>query len=424
MQVKSRKSVISWALYDWANSAFSTTVMAGFFPVFFREYWSYGADTTVTTARLGMANSLAGLLVALLAPVLGAIADRGSAKKKLLFFFAYMGVAMTLSLYLVQQGDWLVAIFCYAMATVGFAGGNVFYDALLPTVAEKSRMNFVSCLGFSLGYLGGGILFAVNVWMTLSPETFGLTNAAQAVQLSFITVGIWWGLFSLPILLFVEEPRQESRISVWAVVSAGIHQLTETFREIRQLKPILLFLVAYWLYIDGVDTIVVMAINYGMSIGFNANNLIGALLIVQFVGFPAAIGFGYLSGKIGAKRSIFIAIFVYFTMSVWASFLRYTYEFYLLAVCIGLVQGGIQALSRSLYARMIPKEKSAEYFGFYNMIGKFAAIIGPVLVGTCAVLARNMGFSGDTASRISISSVALLFLLGGLFLRQVKEPSV
>jgi len=419
----SNKPIFGWVMYDWAVSAFSTTVMAGFFPVFFKQFWSHGSDAAVTTARLGVANSLAGLSIALIAPAIGAIADSGSARKKFLFMFAYLGVLMTTSLFLVQQGDWKLAIFCYTIATIGYAGGNIFYDSLLPSITSKKRMDFISSLGFSIGYLGGGVLFAVNVWMALSPATFGLASAEKAVQYSFLSVGIWWGLFSIPIFLFVEEPSQNKKLSYFIIIQDGLKQLIKTFREIKAYKPIFIFLAAYWLYIDGVDTIIVMSINYGMSIGLQSTDLIKALLLVQFVGFPAAIGFGYLAGIIGTKRSIFIAISIYFIMSVLAAFIQSIIEFYILAIFIGLVQGGVQALSRSFYAKIIPKDKSAEYFGFYNMIGKFAAIIGPVLIGGTVLLAKHAGAGDNLASRISISSIGLLFLAGGVLLIFVKEET-
>jgi UMF1 family MFS transporter len=388
MPLDDRKSVISWSLYDWANSAFATTVMAGFFPIFFNRYWSIGVDTTVSTARLGLANSIVGITVALLAPFLGAIADKGTAKKKFLMFFAYMGVVMTCGLYMVSEGNWILAFMLYAFAAIGFSGGNIFYDALITGVASDKKMDFVSGLGYALGYLGGGVLLAVNVWMTLSPETFGLADSGEAVKFSFLTVGLWWGVFSI--------------------------QLRETFREIRHMKTIFLFLVAYWLYIDGVDTIVRMAVDYGISIGFDDNDLIKALLITQFVGFPSAIAFGYLGGKIGARRGIFIAIAVYLIVCIWGTFIQNKNEFYMLAIIIGLVQGGIQALSRSFYTTIIPVDKSAEYFGFYNMLGKFAVVIGPILMGGAGLLVRSMGYGSDFASRASIASVALLFLSGGI----------
>jgi UMF1 family MFS transporter len=417
----SNKTVFSWAMYDWANSAFATTVMAGFFPVFFKQFCCTGTDPVTSTARLGFANSFSGILVALFAPILGAIADRGSAKKKFLAFFLFMGVVMTSVLYLVSMGNWPLAILLYAIAIIGFSGGNIFYDSLLPLVASEKKLDFVSALGFSLGYLGGGILFALNVWMILQPELFGLANTTQAVKFSFLSVGMWWFVFSLPILLFVKEPPLEEKKAVFQTVREGFEQLQKTFRQIRHLKTIFLFLIAYWLYIDGVDTIIRMAVDYGMSIGFKPKDLLLALLITQFVGFPSSIGFGYLGGKIGAKRSILIAIAVYLFVSIWGFFMEDKREFYILAVTIGLVQGGIQALSRSFYAKIIPADKSAEYFGFYNMIGKFSIVLGPVLIGAVALMARSMGYEGHMASRISILSVSVLFIAGGLLLYFVDE---
>ncbi|MBA7564393.1 hypothetical protein ES708_06056 [subsurface metagenome] len=423
MELDNRKSIVGWALYDWANSAFATTVMAAFFPIFFKKFWSVGVDPVVTTAKLGLANSIAGMVVALCAPILGAIADRGGAKKKFLLFFAFIGVVMTASLYMVSRGDWALAIAVYVLATVGFSGGNIFYDSLITSVASEKRMDFVSALGFSMGYLGGGILFAFNVWMTLKPETFGFADAGAAVRFSFISVAIWWALFSIPVFLLVKEPSAEKGDTVGATIAAGLRQLRRTFQEIRHLKVIFLFLIAYWLYIDGVDTIIRMALDYGMSIGFHTNDLILALLITQFVGFPSALGFGYLGGRIGTKRSIFIAIGVYLCVTIYAAFMTSKYEFYLLAIVIGMVQGGIQALSRSCFAKMIPVDKSAEYFGFYNLIGKSSVIAGPIFIGLTALLVRSMGYSSMIASRVSITSIAVLFIAGAIFLYFVDETA-
>ena len=408
-------------MYDWANSAFATTVMAGFFPIFFKQFWSAGADVNVSTARLGLANSIAGVVIALLAPVLGAIADKGSSKKKFLMFFSFTGIVMTLSLYMVSKGDWSAAVLLYVLATAGFLGGNIFYDSLIVGIASEKRMDFVSALGFSTGYLGGGLLFGLNVWMTLNPGTFGFADAGEAVRFSFLTVGIWWAVFSIPLFLFVKEPETDGAGSGAGAVKAGLGQFIHTFREIRHLKTVFLFLAVYWLYIDGVDTIIVMAVDYGMSIGFESNDLIVALLITQFVGFPSAIAFGYIGQKIGAKHGIFIAIGVYLFVSIWGAFMREKHEFYILAIIIGLVQGGIQALSRSFYARIIPANKSAEYFGFYNMIGKFATVLGPVVMGGAGLLIRSLGYSSDTASRASITSISLFFIIGGSLLYFVDE---
>jgi UMF1 family MFS transporter len=420
-QHNDKRAIFSWAMYDWANSAFATTVMAGFFPVFFKQFCCPGMDAVTSTARLGFANSFSGIIVALCAPLLGAIADRGSAKKKFLTFFLLMGVVMTSALYLVSFGQWQLGIVIYIMATLGFSGGNIFYDSLLPVVASEKKTDFVSALGFSLGYLGGGILFSVNVLMMLKPHIFGFTDASHAVRWSFLTVGIWWFIFSIPVLLFVREPRIEAKKTATNIVREGFEQLRSTFSEIRHLKIIFLFLVAYWLYMDGVDTIIRMAVDYGMSIGFKPKDLLLALLITQFVGFPAAIGFGYLGEKIGTKKAIFIALFVYLFVSIWGAFMKNTREFYILAITIGLVQGGIQALSRSFYTRIIPVDKAAEYFGFYNMIGKFSIVLGPVLIGSVALISQSMGLESHIASRISISAVSFLFILGGILFFFVDE---
>jgi UMF1 family MFS transporter len=420
-QRDSKKAIFGWAMYDWANSAFATTIIAGFFPVFFKEFWSLGVDPTVSTARLGLANSIEGITVAVLAPILGAIADKSTTKKKFLLFFACLGVIMTSSLYLIAQGKWSVAVIVFVLGNVGFSGSLIFYDSLITGVASDKKMDFVSALGYSLGYLGGGLLFALNVWMTLKPATFGFANAADAVRFSFLSVGVWWAVFSVPIFLFVQEPEGSETLSGSSAIKAGFAQLKNTFAEIRHLKNIFLFLAAYWLYIDGVDTIIRMAVDYGMSIGFDSKGLIVALLITQFVGFPAAIGFGYLGGKIGAKRSIFFAIAVYLGVSIWGAFMRAKYEFYILAIVIGLVQGGLQALSRSFYAKIIPVDKSAEYFGFYNMLGKFAAVIGPGLMSGVVLLVKALGYSSHAASRLSITSLSLLFLSGGILFYFVKE---
>ena len=343
-------------MYDWANSAFSTTIMAGFFPVFFKKYWSYGVDFNTSTAQLGFANSIACLVVALMAPILGAIADRGSAKKKFLVFFAYLGASMTACLCLVERGEWTWAIVVYVMGVVGFMGANVFYDSLLPHVASEREVDYVSGLGFSMGYLGGGLLFAFNVLAVTMPGMFGFTDATQAVKAAFLSVALWWGVFTLFPVLWVPEGKLFSRTNDrGSSVVEGFRQLANTFRKARHLKTVFLFLLAYWFYIDGVDTIIVMAVDYGMSIGFDSNDLILALLIVQFVGFPAALGFGKLGQWWGPRKGIYLAIAVYMFLTLWGVMMKSKWEFYLLAVLIGCVQGGIQALSRSFLFPTDPK---------------------------------------------------------------------
>jgi MFS transporter, UMF1 family len=430
---KDKKKIWGWAMYDWANSAFATTVMAGFFPVFFKQHWSHGVDFNTSTAQLGFANSMASFMVALMAPILGAIADRGSAKKKFLVFFAYLGASMTACLYLVERGEWAWAIVVYVMGVVGFMGANVFYDSLLPHVAGERDVDYVSGLGFSMGYLGGGLLFAFNVLAVTMPGKFGFTDATQAVKVAFISVALWWGVFTLFLIRWVPEGRPSPRANARSpVIAQGFRQLAGTFRKARHLKTVFLFLLAYWFYIDGVDTIIVMAVDYGMSIGFDSNDLILALLIVQFVGFPSALGFGKLGQWWGPRKGIYLAIAVYMFLTLWGVMMKSKWEFYVLAVLIGCVQGGIQALSRSFYSRLIPKEQSAEFYGFYNMLGKFAAIVGPSLMGGVGLLVKGilmppsatpaqMMAVGHLASRAGIASLLILFVIGGVLFYFVDE---
>ena len=410
--MKENKRVVwSWAFYDWANSAYSTTVMAGFFPLFFKEYWADPNNPSQSTFYLGMANSIASMMVAALAPLLGSVADQGSAKKKFLTFFSFLGVIMTGGLWMVAQGNWQMAVLFYVIATIGFASGNVFYDALLPGLASEERVDAVSSLGFGLGYLGGGLLFLVNVFMYLKPEIFGIPDGATAIKLSFLSVAVWWAVFTIPLILFVPEPKNYENIDFNNAIRMGWVQLVQTFKEIRNMKVVGTFLLAYWFYIDGVDTIIRMAVDYGMSLNFPGESLIIALLIVQFVAFPAALIYGWLASKIGAKTGIMVGITAYSFITLLGYFMTEAWHFYVLAILIGLFMGGIQALSRSLYTRIIPPDKSAEFFGFYNMLGKFAAIIGPALMGTIALLTGS--------ARLSILSILMLFILGAFFLNKV-----
>lgn len=405
------KKVWAWSMYDWANSAFSTTVMAGFFPIFFEKYWSNPDDVIQSTYQLGWANSLASIVIAALAPFLGAIADRGSAKKKFLIFFCYMGVVMTGGLYMVGQGQWQMAVMVYIAASVGFMGANIFYDSLLPSVAPKEKMNYVSSLGFAIGYIGGGLLFLINVLMYLHPQWFGIADATTAIKLSFLSVAVWWGVFTIPLLLFVPEPQISDSLPLVRAISAGYRQLRITFIQIRQLKIIGMFLLAYWLYIDGVDTIIRMSVKMGSSLGFEAGDLITALLMVQFIAFPAALGYNWFASKIGTKKAVLIAIGGYSVVTLLAYFMTVKLHFYILAALIGLFQGGVQALSRSLFTRLVPRGKEAEFFGFYNMLGKFAAVIGPIMMGWVTLATGNV--------RLGILSILILFISGALLLQKV-----
>jgi MFS transporter, UMF1 family len=407
-----QRPVLGWALYDWANSAFSLTVMTSFVPVMLAGLWSDGAPSSVGTFRLGLANGIASLVVALLAPILGTLADRSGRRKAWLLWITFLGVVLTASLGLAAAGQWLLALALYALASIAFATGNALYDSLLVDVAASEDYDRVSALGYALGYLGGALLLAFNVAMVARPAAFGLASSNEALQWAFPLVAVWWLVFSLPLALWVrDDPAAEGGPGALA---GGFRQLAATLAAAREHTGVVAFLLGYWLYIDGVYTIIKMAVDYGLSLGLSAQDLIGAILLTNFVAFPAAIGFGALAGRIGARNGIYLGLGVYILCSVAAVFIDSTAEFYALAVAIGLVQGGVQSLSRSFFARLIPAAQTAEYFGFYNMVGKFAAIIGPVLTGTVAL------FTGS--QRAGIFSLLVLFLAGIWLLRRVPEP--
>jgi len=406
------RQVFSWALYDWANSAFATTVMAGFFPVFFQKYWSVDLTPTDTTARLGYANAIAGAVIAVLAPILGAIADRGGRRKQFMFAWTLLGVLATGGLYLAAHGQWFLALALFVFGTIGFNGGIVFNDSLLLDVAKPADLDRVSAFGYALGYLGGGLLFLVNVLMVSKPAWFGLADSAAAVKMSFVTVAAWWLLFTIPVMRGVREQQRGPHLGFGQAISVGFRELGNTITHVRQYRTIVMFLFAYWFYIDGVNTIIKMAVNYGTALGLDTNKLLTALLVTQFVGFPSALLFGWLGDRIGPKRSILIGLVVYAGITVYAYFLDSEVEFFVLAVTVGFVQGGVQSLSRSLFGRLVPEGKNAEFFGFYNMMGKFATVLGPLLIALVAAFTHN--------ERASIISLVLLFVVGGFLLWRVR----
>lgn len=405
------RPVFAWALYDWANSAFATTVMAGFFPVFFQKFWSVDVTPTETTSRLGFGTAIAAAIVAILAPVLGAIADRGGRRKAFMFGWTLLGVCATGALYFAGQGQWLAALVLFMLGTIGFHSGIVFNDSLLLDVAPRGELDRVSAFGYALGYLGGGLLFLVNVLMVQKPQWFGLADASQAVQMSFVTVAAWWLLFTIPMMRRVREPERGPHPGFAQAVRVGFRELADTFTHMRQYRVVLLFLLAYWFYIDGVNTIMKMAVNYGTALGLDTGKLLTALLVTQFVGFPAALLFGWLGNRIGPRRGILIGLAVYAGITVYAYFLDTEAEFFALAVAVGLVQGGVQSLSRSLFGRLVPEGKNAEFFGFYNMMGKFAAVLGPLLIAIVAAVTHD--------ERASIVSLVILFVVGGVLLLRV-----
>lgn len=414
------KEELNWCLYDVGHSAFYTTIVAGFFPVFFKEYWNQGVDASVSTYYLSVVSSLAALVVAVAAPLLGALVDAyGHHRRHLMALTALSGlgclILASLGAHQTQAAMWL-----FGGVSVGAALALVIYDALLTQVSTRGRFHQVSLWGYALGYLGGGVLLSLNIAMTLKPSWFGLPDAAAAVKASFVMVALWWLGFSLPLVrgrrCHPARADGSDQLPPPRVAWAGVWRgLMTTMRAIGRRKALLWFLIAYWFYIDGVGTVMRMAVDYGMSLGFAATHLMVALVLVQFVGFPCSLGYIWLAKRWGAMCGLYVGIGLYALMTLGAYFMVTVSHFYLLAVGIALAQGGLQALSRSVFAQLIPPEQSAEFFGFYNTFGKFAAILGPIMLGWVALLTGS--------NRLAILSILLLFILGALCLTLVRVPA-
>lgn len=402
-----RRAQWAWAFNAWANHAFATTVLVAFFPIFLDKYWAQDLAGTVSTAYLAFANSGAGLVVMVLAPWLGAVADRRGSKKHFLGGFTVLGVVGTAGLALIGQGQWPLALTVFALSSIGFYASFSFYDALLMDVAQVEESDRVSAFGYAIGYLGGGLIFLLDVVMVLHPAWFGLGSTIAATRVAFVTVAVWWALFSLPLFHSVREAPPTVEPSGWS-------ELWATVRKIFGNAPLRNFLIGYWIYIDALGTLQQMAVDYGAKLGFPTDSLIKALLLVMFISFPAALGFGWLATRIGARRSIYIGLLGLIGVSGWSYFMQTVAQFYGMAAVVGLVQGGVQSLSRSFFSRLVPAGKSGEYFGFYNFIGKFAAVIGPLIVGGVVLL------TGD--QRLSIFPLMVSFIVGAIFLARVKEP--
>ena len=411
------KKELSWAMYDWANSVFFTTVVAGFFPVFFKKYWSTEGTVLDSTARLGVVLTISGFLIAISSPLLGVLSDYRRFKKKFLFMYTILGSLATVGLYFVPQGDWSTAALLYGIALFFCSAGSVYYDSLLVSVTRSDRFDKISSYGYAMGYLGGAILFIFNLMMYQNPSWFGITDGTTGVRLSFITVGIWWTLFSLPLMFNVPEPdlnHEFDRIPLGQLLSKSVSELNKTFLEIFKNKNLFYFVLAYWFYIDGVGTVISMAVDFGMSLDFDSGDLIKALLLTQIVGFPAAFIVGKWASVWGNKRIILFCIFLYSIIVVGASLMSSPVHFFILAAVIGCAQGGIQALSRSFFAQLVPREKSGEYFGFFNLLGKFASIVGPLLMAIAARMTNQPQYT--------ILSLLILFVMGFYFLLKVKNP--
>jgi len=410
-----RPELRAWAMYDWANSAFWTTVIVAVFPPFFSDYAAAGLTPNEATARFAWATTMAVAIVAVLGPVLGAIADYRAVKKKMLAAFMALGVAATLMMATIERGGWEYAALLFVVANIGVAASQVFYDSLLPHIAAPDEFDRVSTTGFALGFLGGGVLLIVNLAWILSPGTFGLPDTVAAIKLSFISVAFWWLIFSIPLLRRVPEPPralERDETGSENAIRVALVRVWETFHELRGYKDAFLMLVAFLLYNDGIQTIIRMAAIYGAEIGIDRNAQIAAFVVVQFTGIPCSFLFGSLAGRVGAKRAIYFALVIYTGISMLGYFMTTTWQFFALAFLVGTVQGGSQALSRSVFARMIPKRKSSEYFGFFSVFEKFAGIAGPALFATSVTVFGS--------SRAAVLSVILFFIAGGIVLTHVN----
>lgn len=408
-----RPELRAWAMYDWANSAFQTTIVAAVFPIYYSKVLAVNLSEADATSSYAWATTLAIFLVALVAPVLGSLADYAAMKKRMLAAFMGIGTAACVAMFWLTSGEWQFALTLFVIGNIGVAGSIVFYEALLPHLAAPEELDRVSSAGYAIGYLGGGVLLAVNLAMIQKPELFGLADAGIGTRLSFVSVGVWWALFSIPLFRKVPEPAVAAPGAVRERVSIalGIRRLKATFSELRNYKQAFLFLLAFVVYNDGIQTIMRMASFYGATMGLDSGAMITALVMTQFIGVPAAFAFGMIASRIGAKTAVFIGLTVYAAISILGYYMTTAAHFFALAGLVGLVQGGTQALSRSMFASMIPKQKSSEFFAFFSVFERYAGILGPLVFGWVAAYWGN--------SRNAILAVVIFFIVGALLLTRV-----
>jgi MFS transporter, UMF1 family len=412
-----QRAIQGWVMYDWANSAFATTIMAAVLPVYYASVAATNLPENLRTSAWAYTTTIALVMVAVLGPILGTMADFQGSKKKFLSFFMGLGVLGTGLLVFVGEGQYLRASVIFIVASLGFSGSIVFYDSLLPHVASDDEIDQVSSRGYAMGYLGGGLLLAVNLAMIkVLPGLLGITDGTLMPRLSFLSVAIWWLVFSAPILRNVKEPPRrmlENEVSTENPIMASFRRLANTFSNLRRYRQLMIFIFAFWLYNNGIGTIIYMASIYGKELHFSDVTVIGTLLMVQFVAFPFAYIFGWLAKKIGAKNSIFLSLFIYTLIAIGGFFMQTELHFWILGFCVATVQGGSQALSRSLIGRMMPRSQSAEFYSFFGVSEKIAGVAGPLVFGLASQ------FLGG--GRIGIVSLIIFFILGGLMLTRVNE---
>lgn len=408
------KTEKSWMFYDWANSAYSIIITTAVFPIFYKSVATdAGVSLTDSTAYLGFTVAIATFILAMIGPILGTIADYRGLKKKFFFAFFLIGSLSTISLAFVPEGTWLPLLVIYTITAIGFHGANIFYDAFLVDVTPEEKMDEVSARGFGLGYIGSTIPFIISIAIILlaSKDVIPL-SATVASKLAFVITGIWWFTFTIPMLKNVVQIHAIEREP--RILASSFRRLGETFKEIKKYRTVFIFLLAYFFYIDGVGTIISMSTAYGTDLGIEATDLLIVLFVTQVVAAPFAILYGRLAKRFSVKTMLYVGIFVYIIVCIYAFFLSTTLDFWILAMLVATSQGGIQALSRSYFAQLVPKEKSNEFFGFYNIFGKFASVMGPLLLAVTATLTGSSAYG--------VFSLVILFIIGGILLTLVPKP--
>ena len=408
------KTVKSWIAYDAGNSAFATTVVAAFFPIFYLEFWASTMPKVEASIYLNWTLVICNTLILLSGPVIGAYTDINRSTKSALNIFTIIGALFVGSLFFIDIGSWLYALIFFGIANYCFCVAQIPYDKILTKITTPNNFSIISNQGYAWGYFGGGALFLLNALMSIYPSSFGLDSQAEAIRISFLMVSIWWLLFLIPLFLnFKETKTEQHSISVF---SSSFKNIFNTLKSVYQYKNAFLFLIAFFLFIDGAHTVIYLASTFALNLGLETSSIIQALILVQFVAFPATLLWGYVANKYGDKLVLYITIASYICIIVYSTTLSSAFEFYLLAAWVGFVQGGIQGSSRGMFGKLIPKEKAGEFFGLYNVMGRAGAILGPLMVGTLLTLYGNV--------RIALLPIAVLFIVGGLLLTRVKNEIV
>ena len=408
------KTVKSWIAYDAGNSAFATTVVAAFFPIFYLEFWASTMPKVEASIYLNWTLVICNTLILFSGPVIGAYTDINKSTKSALNIFTIIGALFVGSLFFIDVGSWLYALIFFGIANYCFCVAQIPYDKILTKITSPNNFSIISNQGYAWGYFGGGALFLLNALMSIYPSSFGLASQAEAIRVSFLMVSVWWLLFLIPLFLnFKEIKTQQHSISVF---SSSFKNIFNTLKSVYQYKNAFLFLIAFFLFIDGAHTVIYLASTFALNLGLETSSIIQALILVQFVAFPATLLWGYVANKYGDKLVLYITIASYICIIVYSTTLSSAFEFYLLAAWVGFVQGGIQGSSRGMFGKLIPKEKAGEFFGLYNVMGRAGAILGPLMVGTLLTLYGNV--------RIALLPIAVLFIIGGLLLTRVKNEIV